>query len=151
MQVLSKHSNTYVFVSCLLKSHCSKFVHQIVNSLSAGNLSSWNFYQHFLPDHISHGWCVLVVPVVLLSISHHDIPHCALTVAENKWLMEVITAAYCWRIINKLPHCVPCNIIPSSSPQDNYIPSFQTLSAIQHADSSVNSYALHSKQHTGCR
>jgi hypothetical protein len=39
----------------------------------------------------------------------------------------------------------------SSGPQFNYFPSFQTLSAIRHADSSANWYAPRSKQRAGRR
>jgi hypothetical protein len=38
--------------------------------------------------------------------------------------------------INEL-HCPPCNIILCSGLQVNYFPSFQTLSAIKHAESSA--------------
>jgi hypothetical protein len=52
-----------------------------------------------------------------------------------------IGADNCWQIINKLPrmNCTasPRNIMLSSGPQVNYFPSFQTLSAIRHADSSA--------------
>jgi hypothetical protein len=33
-------------------------------------------------------------------IMHYDLPHCSLTVTENKWLMELITASHCRWIIN---------------------------------------------------
>jgi hypothetical protein len=39
--------------------------------------------------------------------------------------------------------------MPSSGPQVDYFPLFQTLAAIRHADSSVNSYAHHSKRRIG--
>jgi hypothetical protein len=74
--------------------------------------------------------------MLLWSLPHHDVPHCALMETENKWLMELITAAYCWQIINKL-HCSLWNILLSSGLQVNYFPSFQMLSTIRHADSLV--------------
>jgi hypothetical protein len=40
---------------------------------------------------------------LLWSIPHHAVPHCSQIVTENKWLMELITAAYSWQITSKLP------------------------------------------------
>jgi hypothetical protein len=72
-----------------------------------GTLSSWNlrrnFRQNFLIDPV---FLIGVIQkyTLLWSIPHHDVPHRWVTAAENKFRMELITAAYCWQIINKLPH-----------------------------------------------
>jgi hypothetical protein len=50
---------------------------------------------------------------LLWSILHHDRTHYSIIVTENKWLMEMITAAHRWQIINKFPrmnHTAP-NVI----------------------------------------
>jgi hypothetical protein len=38
---------------------------------------------------------------VALKYTAHDRTHCWLIVTENKWQMELVTAAHCWQIINK--------------------------------------------------
>jgi hypothetical protein len=58
---------------------------------------------------------------LLKSIPHSDRTHCSLIVTENKWQMELITAAHCRQILKQIPmhelHCSLWNMMPSSRPQ----------------------------------
>jgi hypothetical protein len=49
------------------------------------------------------------------------------------------------------PHCSSCNIMPPSGPHVNCFPSFQTLSAIRHIDSSAKFSWPRGKQGIGRR
>jgi hypothetical protein len=53
--------------------------------------------------------------------------------------MALITTAYCWHKQTPMhdPHCPPCKIILCRGLQVHYFPSFQTLSAVKHAESSA--------------
>jgi hypothetical protein len=63
--------------------------------------------------------------------------------------MELITAAYCWQIINKLPHWTPCKIIPSSRPQVNYFRHYKCYRPSGVLIHRQNFYAPRSKGRTG--
>jgi hypothetical protein len=68
-----------------------------------GTLSSWNLCWNFLLTVSSRSIFhtgVIQKYALLWSILHHNRTHCSLITTENKWLMEMITAAYCWQIIN---------------------------------------------------
>jgi hypothetical protein len=85
------------------ESRCSKFIPQIVNCLSTGNSFITKFTLKFsstLSSRFVFHIGVIQKYTFLESIPHHGVPHCSLTVTENKWLMELITAVYCWQIIH---------------------------------------------------
>jgi hypothetical protein len=77
-----------------------------VNCLSAGKCFITKFTSTFSPT-LSGGFIfhigVIQKDTLLQSIPHHDVTHCSLIVTENKRLMELITAACCWKIINNFP------------------------------------------------
>jgi hypothetical protein len=104
---------------------------------SAGNSFIVKFKSKFSP--ILSSKSVLHIDVIKKFSLLWSILHCSLTVAENKWFMVPISAAYCWQAIKKLPRTnfLPWNIMLSSGPQVQYFPSSQMLSAIRHADSSA--------------
>jgi hypothetical protein len=107
---------------------------------SAGNSFIMKFKSKF--SLILSSRSILHIVVIKKFLLLWSISHCSLTVAENKWHMEPISAAYFWQAIKKLPwmnctHFLPWNIMLSSGPQVQYFPSFQKLSAIRHADSSA--------------
>jgi hypothetical protein len=121
------------------ESRCSKFIHQIMSCL-VGTLSSWNLRRKFspaLPSRYVFHMGDTEIHVALM----YTAPWRNTLLTNCSWeqiaKMELITAAYCWQIINKLPHCSPYSIIPPSGPQVNYFPPFQMLSVIWLADSSV--------------
>jgi hypothetical protein len=121
------------------QSCCSEFIHQIVNCLFAGISLIIKFTSKFLPIlssrfHISHG-CHTEIHIALkyttpLTTYHWEqmangADNCCLMLTNHKQTPT-----------HEL-HCSLWNIMLSSSPQVNYFPSFQTLSAVRHADSSV--------------
>jgi hypothetical protein len=63
-------------------------------------LSSRNFRRHFPAD--PYFTWVPYRNTRCSSIANHVVPHCWL-LTGNRWLMTVITTAYCWQIINKRP------------------------------------------------
>jgi hypothetical protein len=121
--------------------------------LSAGNSFITKFTSTFLPA-LSNRSVFHMGDIqkytLLESILHHDLPYCALTVPENKWLMELISATYCWQIINShTAHCVT-----------KYRQAVHKLITSLHSKCywlsgmlihQQNSYAPHSEWHTGCR
>jgi hypothetical protein len=73
-----------------------------LNRFSSGNSFITKLTSKFSPTLFSRSIFhigVIQKYMLLQSIPHHDITHCSLIVAENKWLMELITAAHCWQII----------------------------------------------------
>jgi hypothetical protein len=64
-------------------------------------LSSRNFRLHF-PTDPYFTWVTYRNTRCFKVYPHLYAPHCSITVTENKWLMDLITTAYWWQIINKL-------------------------------------------------
>jgi hypothetical protein len=74
----------------------------------------------------------------------------------NKWLIALITTAYCWQIINKPPmhepHCPPCNIrvILCRGLQVNLFLHFKRYRPSSMLSHQQNWHALRGRQWTGC-
>jgi hypothetical protein len=114
----------------------SKFIHQITNCLSAGNSFITKFTSTFSPTLSSRSVFhihVIQKHTLLWSIANHVVPHCWLTVNWEQLAHGADNYCLLLRNQNKLP-CM--NMIPCRGLQVNYH-SFQTLSAIKHAESSA--------------
>jgi hypothetical protein len=139
------------------ESNCSKFIHQIVNCLSAANSFITKFMSTFLLTLSSRSIFhidAIQKYTLLWSIRHHDVPHCLLIVTENKLLMELITAVYCWQIIGKflLMNCTACRETYWRQVVHKLIASFHSK---RYRPSGMlihqqNVYVPHDQQCTGC-
>jgi hypothetical protein len=103
------------------------------------------FTDTFWQIRISHGWHT-EIHIAL----KYTAPWCTTLCTNYSWEQMANGADNCCLLLtnHELPHCLPCNIIPSSSPQVNYFPLFQMLLAVRHADSSAKFVcALHQGVH----
>jgi hypothetical protein len=82
----------------------------LIGTLSSQNLRR-NFRRHFLVD--PYFTWVSYRNTRCSKAYRTMVPHCSLKETENKQLMELITAAYCWQIINILPrmNCTTRSVI----------------------------------------
>jgi hypothetical protein len=89
---------------------------------------------------------------LLQNIPHHDVLHCSQTVTENKWLMEMIPASYCWQIINC--HSLTALLAVKHNAVKRSTELITSLHSKSYRPSGIlihrqNSYALRSRRRTG--
>jgi hypothetical protein len=135
----SVSTRSYVFVSGLLRFLLLSGYSPYCELLSAGKSFSRNLRRNFRLHFTAEPYFTYV------SYSYRSTRcsevYCTMTVTYCNWeqrLMELITAAYCWQIINSHAWTTQLTVKHNAVKRfTSYFTSFRTLSPIRHVDSSA--------------